>query len=74
MTRLNQRINVEELRFISTTQLCAKLGFPVSVGFLMDAGAKPVSVSRQGTYWDPSKMKEIREKLASYILKGIDYD
>ena len=53
---------------LSTAQVCRRLGFNVSVGYLKRCGLSPLYELATGVFWRSSDMPIIRQAIAHHIL------
>lgn len=63
----------QEIRLISTTELCRRLGVTLPSSFFMSLDVMPVQVGPAGIYWDEDDYLSICETLAAYFQNGGAY-
>lgn len=63
----------QDIKLISTTELCRRLGVNLQSAFLMSLDLMPVQVGHTGIYWDEDDYLLICETLAAYFQNGGAY-
>ena len=62
---------IQGLPAYSTVEICRKLGFTVSVDYLIAVGAKPAEQTGTGAYWWASEVSKIIRLIAASLANRV---